>query len=200
MRTEQLPRMLLTGVVSLALIALIAVAQSLMIGFEQRLAPITASGDTSGAINADQFTIEVDSVELAHSVAGVGTLDEAEEPLEAEGTWVVVTATLTSARQPLTIVDPVLLEVADGYTYAGSGEVGSTLVGARLEAGIPVHGAFAVEVPIERLSDPVLRVGAARGDARLSAEAVIDLGLSDDDIARLLDEAATVEIPEPTSA
>lgn len=201
--TGRLPQLLLTAALSLLLIALIGVTRSLLIANEEEVAPISHSGDLGETVDARQFTITVQEVELARGITATDSFGEPSgQDLTAADTdiWVIVHVTITAASEQLTVRNP-LLEVADGYSYAASTHVQSTMDGEVVEAGIPRSGALVFEIPTERLAEPALRVGAGGIDQRLSAEAVIDLGLGENELATLLDEAAeSVSVPAPDYA
>ncbi|GAA3730003.1 hypothetical protein HDA32_006030 [Spinactinospora alkalitolerans] len=182
---------------SLLLLALIVAAHGLIPTHDDLTAPISHSGTIGGTVDAERFTLDVDKVELARSVSDEEALGGV-EGLEANGVWVVVWATLTSTDATVS-VGGTLLEMGDGYSYSANTRLSNTFnnLGIVLNPGLPRYGAFVFEVPEERLSSPTLRVSVQESlDDRLSAQASVDLGLSESDIDRLTEEAAdSVAVP-----
>ncbi|TDQ55436.1 hypothetical protein [Actinorugispora endophytica] len=185
---------------SVVLLVLIGLAHQTYPTRNELTAPISHRGDAGAPVDARRFAIEVDRVELARAVN-----DPESSPDSAEAgpglVWVVVWATVTATEEPLRIGNPVLLETADGYSFAGDTTMDSPLNGFSVvqEPGLGRYGAFAFEVPRERLSDLSLRVTASGDlDTRLSAQAVVDLGLDAARLEEMLDTAAdSVEIAPP---
>jgi hypothetical protein len=203
-------RRLLYGVLCLALLAGIGLVQRMEIPVSEVTDPIPTHGGVGTPVDADTFIIEVHDVAVAPVVATpeglLGSVDEGDEDdgsaleyHESAGVWIVAFATLTSTERPQRINSPVWLDT-DEHTFAGAGELDDTLLDERLEAGIPLTGAFVLDVPPERIHDPVLRVNVGATDQRLSSEAVIDLGLGGDEIAQAAeDDDTVVEITPPTT-
>ncbi|MBB5431063.1 hypothetical protein [Nocardiopsis composta] len=188
---------------ALALLVLLALVRSAFLDRDDLLAPVTRSGSAAGPVDADRFTVEV------HDVAFARALDpRPDDPevrvLRTDQVWVIVTASLTAARERLRVGDPVLLECGDGRSYAASTEFGETLAATGMSAvelspGIPVTGVLAFEVPADRITDPALRLAAGRlqDETRLSAEALVDLGLEADEVERGVAGAVeTMPVPE----
>ncbi|MDT0303977.1 DUF4352 domain-containing protein [Streptomonospora wellingtoniae] len=189
---------------TLTLLALIVAAQSLVPDETLATEPIAYSGDIGEPVDADQFSVTVQKVRFAETVAdkdGFGSSG----PIEAHGVWLVATVRITSASAPLINVDAELV-MDDGYVYSANGWLSNSLSGGlstTLEAGIPVTGMLVFEVPEDRISAPVLQVNARESvDDRLSARADIDLGLSGAELDQRLsrpDERIDVPAPAKTS-
>ncbi len=189
-------RLLLTAVLSVVLLALIGVTRAHHIEFDQRVAPITYSGHADEVVDASRFTLEVDNVEFGHDIAGGDFEHLTGTEANPDYVWMVVTVTIEATAEPLQPHDPARLE-SGGDTYAGTpGRAlasGGSAGTATLEAGIPVTEAIAFELPADELDDPSLRVttvsSGAGSDERLSAEAVVDLGLDEDELRSRVDDA-----------
>ncbi|GAA1780829.1 MULTISPECIES: DUF4352 domain-containing protein [Streptomonospora] len=185
---------------TLTLLALIVAAQSLVPDETLATEPIASSGDIGEPVDAGQFSITVQEVRFAETVAdkdGFGTSG----PIEANGVWLVAGVRITSASAPLTNVDAELV-MDDGYVYSANGWLSNGLsggLGTTLEAGIPVAGMLVFEVPEDRISAPVLQVNARESiDDRLSARADIDLGLSGTELdERLSQPEERIDVPAP---
>ncbi|RCV48883.1 DUF4352 domain-containing protein [Marinitenerispora sediminis] len=194
-----------TALASLLLLGGIVAAHAMRPAFEDATAPIGHRGSAHEPVDARRFTIEVEKVEFAHAVSDGDALGAGPRLTADPGNraiWVVVWATMTATDASLTVPDPVLLETGSGYSYAASDRLSNALnaFGTRLDPGIPRHGAFAFEVPRERLTDPTLTVSAREGlDDRLSASAEVGLGLDADRIERLVDAAADSLAIEPVT-
>ncbi|CAM3655740.1 hypothetical protein GCM10009799_47630 [Nocardiopsis rhodophaea] len=190
-------RRALTAAASLVLIGLIIGAQSLIPSSEEQTEPIAYSGEIGATVDARRFTIEVDKVQFAHNVYDSTDYGDT-TPIEANGIWVVAWATLTSTRDTLTTVTAEL-DTGGDSTYAASTWLFNAYggIGSSLGPGIPTYGAFVFELPEERLVDPTLQVGVARGPgSRLQAQADIHLGLGGDALAARID-AAEESVPIP---
>ncbi|MBB4935058.1 hypothetical protein F4561_005952 [Lipingzhangella halophila] len=198
---RSLPRLLLTAALSVLLLALIGVTRAYHVEFDQRVAPIAYSGDASEVVDASRFTLEVDEVRFGHDIAGGDFEPLTGTEADPDYVWMVITVTIEATKESMAIHDPVRLECGD-TSYAGrvSSPLPSGGLGASpLQAGIPVTGSLAFELPPEKIIDPTLRVTAvsagAAVDDRLSSEAVVDLGLRDEELSTRIDEAAeTVEV------
>lgn len=185
----------------LAMVALIAALQHFVMDREDMVEPITTSGVATEAVNTDDFTVEITEVELTDSLSisdGLSMsesdgLDAVDEVVEANGAWVVVWARLTATHSTIDTF-PAELQMKDGTTYFERGWFFDSIDRETLSPGIPLHGAFVFEVPVERIEEPVLVVTNAHAyDGRLSAQASVDLALTDTEPA---DEPAVLRPPE----
>ncbi|GAA1095549.1 hypothetical protein [Nocardiopsis composta] len=191
-----------TVLASAVLLALLLGAQALRIhDDEARTAPMEVSGTASEAVDARSFTVEVVDVAFARSVydasrLSVGDEDEAdaaaaEDAIEANGVWVVVTADITAAERPLNRVNAEL-ETGEGTTYSSSTMSVNALgsISDVFSPGIPRRGAVVFELPPERLSSPSVRFNVHSGlDKRLSGSALVDLELSGSELKKAVDGA-----------
>ncbi|TQN28670.1 hypothetical protein FHX37_4029 [Haloactinospora alba] len=187
----------LTTVISATLIAAIMGAHRMIPSAEELTEPVTYSGTAGTAVDAERFTLTVDKVQLARSAADADSTG-GPQPIEANGVWVIVWATVESTRTTLTSVHPEL-DTGTGATYSGSSWLNNTLSGtaARFDPGIPRYGAFAFEVPEDQLADPALRVALSESaETRLAAQAEADLELEGEELTRRIDTAdESVSLP-----
>ncbi|RNL85853.1 hypothetical protein [Halostreptopolyspora alba] len=196
---RSLPRLLRSAALCLLLLVLIGVVRAHQIEFDQRLAPIAYSGEAGEVVDASRFTIEVEGVEFGRDIAG-GDFDHLTgAEADPDYVWMVVTVTVEATMEAMTIHEPVRLE-SGGDVYAGMVSsplpAGAATNADELRAGIPVTGAVAFELPPDSIEDPALRVTAVTAglgsDERLSSEAVVDLGLDEDELRGRVDDAAEV--------
>ncbi|MFC4564049.1 DUF4352 domain-containing protein [Nocardiopsis mangrovi] len=191
-----------TIVLSLILLGLIMGAHSLIPPTLATSEPIGYAGGIGTTVDARQFTIEVRDVRFARSITDDSGDDEfgvPSEPIEANGVWVVVDATIESTRSTMRNVRA---ELDTGEDYAYSGTTWSSNVfdsaSPSLSPGRPVTGAFAFEVPEERLTELSLRAVVSHSlDERLAAQADIDLGLSGAGLTDRIDGADDVTAIPP---
>lgn len=152
--------------------------------------PITTVGSADAAVITDDFTVEVSEVDLTTLLEVSSGLDGG---TDANGAWVVVWASVTATHSTIQNF-PAELRMKDGATYFERGWFTDSFDRETFSPGLPLHGAFVFEVPVDRLEEPALVVTHARGfDRRLGAQAAIDLALTD---AEPADEPVTLLPPE----
>ncbi|MFC7743429.1 hypothetical protein ACFQXA_24360 [Nocardiopsis composta] len=186
---------------SAVLLALLLGAQALRIhDDEARTAPMEVSGTASEAVDARSFTVEVVDVAFARSVydasrLSVGDEDEAdaaaaEDAIEANGVWVVVTADITAAERPLNRVNAEL-ETGEGTTYSSSTMSVNALgsISDVFSPGIPGAARWCSSCPRAAVL-PSVRFNVHSGlDKRLSGSALVDLELSGSELKKAVDGA-----------
>lgn len=156
------------------------------------LNPIPRYGEIGEAVDTGGFTLTVHHVRVAYALASGDDIFDPPPPLETDGIWVVITATVVGEWGPTTY-STAWLETADGTRYASSRRVESSVTlteDFHPGPGIARRGQIVFEIPEDRLAGAVLhleRTGAA--DRRLGPEAVVDLGIDEAEAKRLLDKA-----------
>ncbi|MFC3999916.1 hypothetical protein ACFOVU_28650 [Nocardiopsis sediminis] len=191
-----------TAVLSLILLGLIMGAHSLIPPTLATSEPISTSGGIGSTVDARQFTIEVQDVRFARTItddAGGDDFGAVSEPIEANGVWVIVLATIESTRSTMSSVTAEL-DTGDDYTYSGTAWSANVFESSSpsLSPGRPVTGAFAFEVPEDRLTELSLRATVSESaDERLAAQADIDLGLSGSELTENVDGAEDVAAIPP---
>lgn len=95
------------------------------------------------------------------------------------GVWLAGELTVEATTEPTTMRLDVFI---DGVRYSGSGRIDDeTVIGGLAEAGLPITGPFAVELPADVLDLPGARAAVIRvaggGDSRLDSvvELTVDL-------------------------
>ncbi|GAB3444276.1 hypothetical protein GCM10027570_13540 [Streptomonospora sediminis] len=200
-----------TAGVCVLLLVLLTGIRALIVGPSDITDPIAYSGKAPEPVDAERFTAEVRGVGFARALTEAPDDEdgEAEEegepvPLPAGNVWLLVEVRLTAATRTVNVQAPILLESGSGPSYAASGELTPLLSGGggfsseELHPGIPVSGVIAFDVPVEHITDPRLRIraGLPRMD-RLTGLAVIDLGMTADEVAKGARNAtATAVVPE----
>ena len=169
----------LTVVVCLLLAVGIAVLQHFVVAKDKMVDPISTSGSAEEPVVTDDFTLDVDRVDLSTSLRATDNLGDPAEPVEANGVWVLVWARMTAERTTM-VHFPAELRMKDGTTYFEPSWFPDAMERATLSPGLPLYGAFVFEVPEEKIDDPSLIVTHAPGfESRLGAQADVDLKLTD---------------------
>lgn len=168
----------LTALTCLVLVVLIAVLQHFVVSGEGLVDPITTSGSADAAVSTDDFTVEVSEVDFTNALEVSSGLDGETEVIEASGAWVVVWARVTATHSTIHNF-PAELRMKDGTTYFERGWFADSLDQETFSPGLPLHGAFVFEVPVDRFEEPALVLTHANGyDRRLGAQATVDLALT----------------------
>ncbi|MDS1269667.1 hypothetical protein RIF23_05105 [Lipingzhangella sp. LS1_29] len=181
-------RILVTVLGSVVLLVLIGLARGLTLSSAEQTEPISYTGTAAEEVDAVRFTMDVGEVRFADALRTTGLRADDGQRYEANGVWLVVPVTLTATTEPLATVHTVRLE-SGGHAYGLAAEMQPSSP-PRLDPGIPEQQTFYFEIPEEHLDDPTLRVIAGGFDARLSAEAVVDLQLDEQQLANRVAEAA----------
>lgn len=155
--------------------------------------PITTAGRADPAVSTDDFTIEVSEVDFTTVLEVSSGLDGGTEVIEANRAWVAAWARVTATHSTIRHF-PAELRMKDGTTYFECGWFDDSLAQETFSPGLPLHGAFVFEVPVDRFEEPTLVVTHAFGlDRRLGAQATVDLELT---TTEATDEPATLFPPE----
>ncbi len=179
--------------VCLVLVVLIAVLQNFTVSRNDMTGPIVTSGDAGATVTTDDFTVDIADTDVTTALEVSTGLDGGTEAVEANGTWVVVWATMTATHSTMHNF-PAELQMKDGTTYFERGWFSDTFKGEVLSPGIPVYGAFVFEVPVDRVEGPSLVVTNTQAfERRLAAQATVGLGL---DTPEPSDEPAVLLPPE----
>lgn len=160
------------------------------------LDPIRTGGDVGEEIVTPAFTVRVDGVVAARSLAPDAFLG-GEPAIGTDGVYVVVRARAMSREEPVELRSAVL-ETPGGYTYEAAPRPGGGQVpGATLQPMLWTSTAFVFELPKSRLAGAHLVVGTGGLLPQLSSAADIDLGLTGsraDDLVRKAPERYKVQV------
>lgn len=177
----------------LVMVVLIAALQHFVVSKDDLVNPITTAGRADAAVSTDDFTVEVSEVDFTTTLEVSSGLDGGTEAIEANGAWVVVWARVTATHSTIRHL-PAELRMKDGTIYFERGWFDDSLDQETFSPGLPLHGAFVFEVPVDRFEEPALVVTHAFGlDRRLGAQATVDLELT---TTEATDEPATLLPPE----
>lgn len=182
----------------LALMAAAGYAQTFVPPPEQRTAPLTFTGAVGEEVAADRFTVKVHKVVAAHStdaeprVTRAGTMGRR---VRTDGIFLVLDVSVTATRDAFRLGSPrPVLLTADGKRYALTDKVSETLtlMSSWVQPGFWSRGALVFEVPPAALPGARLVLSAPAGALVADTgrpEAEIDLGLSAESAADLVDRA-----------
>ncbi|WP_026404418.1 hypothetical protein [Actinomadura rifamycini] len=152
------------------------------------LDPIRTDGGVGEEVATPAFTVRVDGVAAARSLAPDSILD-GEPAVGTDGVYVVVRARAMSRDEPVELRSAVL-ETPGGYTYEAEPRPGGGQVpGAVLQPMLWTSTAFVFELPKNRLAGAHLVVGTGGLLPQLSSAADIDLGLTGPRAADLVRKA-----------
>ena len=169
----------LTVVVCVLLTAGIALCQHFVVAKDKMVEPISTSGSAEEPVVTDDFTLEIDRVDLSTSLSATDSFGESTEPAEANGVWVLVWARMTAEHTTMAEF-PAELRMKDGTTFFEPGWFPDAMDRATLSPGLPLYGAFVFEVPEKEIDEPSLVVTNAPGfEGRLGAQAAVDLKLTE---------------------
>ncbi|MEU3308815.1 hypothetical protein ACWGSK_26670 [Nocardiopsis sp. NPDC055551] len=169
----------LTVVVCVLLAAGITLCQHFVVAKDKMVEPIGTSGSAREPVVTDDFTLEIDRVDLSTSLSATDAFGESTEPVEANGVWVLVWARMTAEHTTM-VGFPAELRMKDGTTYFEPSWFPDAMDRATLSPGLPLYGAFVFEVPEKEIDEPSLVVTNAPGfEGRLGAQAAVDLELTD---------------------
>ncbi|WP_165966059.1 hypothetical protein [Actinomadura sp. 7K534] len=154
------------------------------------LDPIRDGGEVGEEVRNRDFSVRVEKVEAARSLAPSLSLGDP-PPVGTEGIYLVVRFKATSHREPLEL-RTAQLETPGGYVYREGPRPGATSAGARptFQPLIWTSAAYVFELPKQRLEGAHLVVGPGGLLPQLSAEADIDLGITRERANELVQGAA----------
>ncbi len=186
MKTGSRGRLVRTGAAVLLAVGVLA-ANAAVPDWQRKYRPLATRGTVDEVVNAGPFTMRVDRVELARSLAS-GSLTGSGQ-LPTPGIWVVVWARMKVHEEP-TSASSVALLTRDGHRYRASDrpDLQRLLNEQSLEPGIGRYGAFVFEIPPERLAGARLLVSTALVPT-LGPQARIDLGLDAERLAGMVEHA-----------
>ncbi|WP_103961571.1 hypothetical protein [Nonomuraea solani] len=169
--------MLLTTAAGLVLIIGALCVQSLQLGPEARLAPLTYVGAKGEAVDAGRFTARLDSFSTAKSIQSSG------KTIGTDGLFFIINVSAKSSFEPYHLGQPVLL-TADGKRFSATDRVDSTLTlsNAWVQPDIWVSGRFFFEVPASALPEArvIIALPAKAGLVEsFEPEVEVDLGLDE---------------------
>lgn len=180
-------RVLVTVICAALLVALVA-ANRLVPSDDDMVRPITAYGTIGRMVHTTAYDIKVDRVTAGRGLAEKGGFDK---PEHTSGVFLLVWAELTAADRPVSL-DTAYLRTADGHRYDTTDAIGfGALTDSDNQPGLTRYGVIAFELPPYRVAGARLVVGPSF-EARLSAQADMDLGLSADAARRLVAQAPKV--------
>jgi hypothetical protein len=137
--------------------------------------PIRSTGRIGHVVTTPDFSIEVQRVDAARSLArgilGVGA------PVRTGGVFLIVRARVMSQREPLRL-QTAELETSGGYSYDHDPRTEVSETDAELQPLVWDKAAFVFELPSQRLAGARLVVGQGGLRPQLSAEAQVDLGIT----------------------
>ncbi|TDD80516.1 hypothetical protein E1293_20605 [Actinomadura darangshiensis] len=149
------------------------------------LDPIRTGGSIGEEIDAGDFSVRVDKVEAARSLAPQLSFGN-HPPTGTDGVYLIVRIRATSRDEPLELRSATL-ETPGGYTFDDDPRTGAgTGAQPTFEPMIWTSATFLFEVPKDRVEGAHLVVGTGGLLPQLSAAADVDLGLSKDRAAGLV--------------
>jgi hypothetical protein len=165
--------------------------------YDRRYAPLATTGRAGKAVTAGGFTVRVERVTVARSVSSAQ-----KEAVRPDGVFVVVTAAVTSRRNPLQL-SAVWLRTKDGREFRQSMKdvttpADGTLDAAALSPGLWRRGPLVFEIPPSLLAGTTLLVSDRAPDDNktpdgfppfgfeLTAQANIPLGIGDTAARRMV--------------
>jgi hypothetical protein len=154
------------------------------------LEPIRTGGTVGEEITTRFFSVRVDRVDVARSLAPNLSLGDP-PPVGTDGVYLIVRLRATSREEPVQLRSATL-ETPGGYTFKEDPRTGTASADAQptFEPLIWTPTAFLFELPKERLEGARLVVGTGGLLPQLSAAVDIDLGLSGSRAAELIRGAA----------
>lgn len=143
-----------------------------------QLDPIRTGGAVGEEIRNRDFSVRVEKVEAARSLARGFSLGDPSH-VGTDGVYLIVRFRATSHREPLQL-RMAELETPGGYVYRHDPRIGTASAGVQpaFQPMIWTSGAFLFELPEERLEGARLVVGTGGLLPQLSAAAEIDLGIT----------------------
>lgn len=153
------------------------------------LDPIRTGGEAGEEVRSRDFTVKVEKVEAARSLARGLSLDR-RPPVGTDGIYLIVRYRATAHREPVQL-RTVELETPGGYTFREGPRGGSvsTVSPAPFQPMIWTSGVFVFELPEKRLEGARLVVGPGGLLPQLSGEAEVDLGLTQARVKELVGSA-----------
>ncbi|WUH98146.1 hypothetical protein OHR68_32280 [Spirillospora sp. NBC_00431] len=161
------------------------------------LEPIRGGGTIGEKVSNRDFSVRVEKVEAARSLApGLGLGNP--PPVGTDGIYLIVRVRATSEREPLEL-RTAMLETPGGYTYKEDPRASSVSGGAKptFQPMIWTPAVFVFELPEKRIEGAHLVVGTGGLLPQLSAAADIDLGLTGtraDELVRRTTERYDIEV------
>ncbi|WP_067459595.1 hypothetical protein [Actinomadura macra] len=151
----------------------------------RELEPIRSSGRIGQEVGNHEFSVRVERVEAARSLAPSLSLGDP-PPVGSEGVYLVVRLRATTRRAPLKLASAEL-ETSGGLVFrAGPRTDAGDVVQPEFQPMIWTPTVFVFELPRERVAGAHLVVGTGGLLPQLSAAADIDLGLSETRAAELI--------------
>ncbi|MCP9980060.1 hypothetical protein [Actinomadura madurae] len=154
------------------------------------LDPIRTGGTVGEEITTRSFSLRVDRVDVARSLAPSLSLGDP-PPVGTDGVYLVVRLRAMSREEPIQL-RAATLETPGGYTFKEDPRTGTASADAQptFQPLIWTPTAFLFELPKERLEGAHLVVGTGGLLPQLSAAADVDLGLTGSRAAELIRGAA----------
>lgn len=198
-------RRLVSIALTVALAAAAVALQDAKWSYSRAYGPFVKDGRIGRTVAEPRFTIRVERVETAATIAVPATKYEKARIIPANGVFLSVLATVEARHRPLLVADALLhTRYGDYYPtdkFGGGGgltrPVVTPLSYQRVEPGMPRLGAYVFDVPRDALANARFSVsdrdgfgapfGFYREDpVRFSAEVRVDLGIDAADARRLL--------------
>jgi hypothetical protein len=153
------------------------------------LDPIRTGGTVGQEVATRDFSVRVDKVEAARSLAPGFSLG-GKPPVGTDGVYLVVQLSATAAREPLQLRSAEL-ETPGGYTFREDPRTSDVSVSQpTFQPMIWTSTKLVFELPKDRVEGAHLVVGTGGLLPQLSSAADIDLGLGKDRAAELLRKAS----------
>ncbi|MEV4159862.1 hypothetical protein [Nonomuraea dietziae] len=173
----------LSAIAGLVLVAAAVAVQTLGLTPNDRGAPISTTGSLGEDVDTGRFTVRVDNVAAARAVETLSA-----EPVATEQLFVVVTASATSAKEPLKLGQPRLI-TPDGVSYEATDKIPATntLANPWVQPGFWVSGFFVFEVPASAVQGAKVAFGLPKSALvePFEPEVEVDLGLDEAKAAQL---------------
>ncbi len=181
-------RQLTSVVLSIGLIAAIIGLSRTVPDPEYKYGAIASSGDIKEKVTTEAFGVTVHKIELAKTVV-IKEPFQKPEKLPTPGMWLVIEATGVSLDQPIAFKN-ITLHTSGGYVYRAMQPtaVENTLLDAALQPMIPHRAPILIEVDPAHLAGGKLFL-QTDFDVRLSAQARVDLELTEERADQLVADA-----------
>ena len=211
-------RRVLSALLAVALAGAAVALQGAHWSYTRAYGPLVKNGHVGRTIAEPLFTIRVEPVEAARTIAVPGTSYSKPQEIPANGVFIVVIATVEARRSPIYAGRARLHTRYGDYSptdkFGGGGGLSKPVVTplsyVRFQPGMPRRGVYVFDVPREAVADARLYVsdhdaeeaqyGFYRNDPRRFADEVhVDLDLDGAEAARLTRAPpAGYAVPEPS--
>ncbi|MFI6514826.1 hypothetical protein ACIBF1_04605 [Spirillospora sp. NPDC050679] len=150
------------------------------------LEPIRDSGGIGRVVSTPVFSVRVDRVVAARSLAPALSFGRASAPVRTEGVFLAVRARVRAEREPVKLMSTTL-ETSGGFSFKeGPRPEAAQVVAPEFQPMLWGTATYLFELPKDRLEGARLVVGTGGLLPQLSAAAEVDLGLDKPRAAELV--------------